>query len=63
MQCGSTRALALAVGFIVAAALPALPRAEAQSGPGWVSLFDGKTIGNEWDRVGEIRRASCRERV
>ena len=25
----------------------------AQSGPGWVSLFDGKTIGDQWDRVGE----------
>jgi hypothetical protein len=25
----------------------------AQTGPGWVSLFDGKTIGGEWDRVGE----------
>ena len=28
-------------------------RAAAQTGPGWVSLFDGKTIGSEWDRVGE----------
>jgi Fe-S cluster assembly ATPase SufC len=24
-----------------------------QTGPGWVSLFDGKPIGSEWDRVGE----------
>jgi hypothetical protein len=28
-------------------------RAAAQSGPGWISLFDGKTIGDDWDRVGE----------
>ena len=24
-----------------------------QTGPGWVSLFDGKSIGSEWGRVGE----------
>ena len=29
------------------------PRATGQTGPGWVSLFDGKTISSEWDRVGE----------
>src|SRR5262245_28092660 len=27
--------------------------AACQTGPGWMSLFDGKTIGSEWDRVGE----------
>ena len=27
--------------------------AAAQTGPGWVPLFDGKTIGSEWSRVGE----------
>jgi Domain of Unknown Function (DUF1080) len=50
----STRALALAGGFIIAtAAIYVAPRAAGQTGPGWVSLFDGKTIGGEWDRVGE----------
>jgi len=54
MQRVSTRAFALAVGLIIAAAaIHAAPRAAAQTGPGWVSLFDGKTIGSEWDRVGE----------
>jgi hypothetical protein len=51
---GSTRAFALAVGLVIAvAALHAAPRAEGQTGPGWISLCDGKTIGSEWDRVGE----------
>jgi hypothetical protein len=50
----STRAFALAVGLISAAvAIYAAPRAAGQTGPGWVSLFDGQTIGSEWDRVGE----------
>ena len=39
--------IVLAVTFTVAAATM------AQTGPGWVSLFDGKAIGDEWDRVGE----------
>jgi hypothetical protein len=43
----STCAFAFAVSLTIAAA------AMAQTGPGWVSLFDGKTIGGEWDRVGE----------
>jgi hypothetical protein len=50
----STRAFAFAAGLlIVAAAIYVVPRAAGQTGPGWVSLFDGKTIGSEWDRVGE----------
>jgi hypothetical protein len=50
----STRALAYAVGLIiVAAAIYTVPQATGQTGPGWVSLFDGKTIGSEWNRVGE----------
>jgi len=50
----STRAVALAVVLAVAAgAIHAASRAEGQTGPGWVSLFDGKAIGSEWDRVGE----------
>jgi len=54
MQRVATRAFALAVGLIIAgAALYGVPRAVGQTGPGWVSLFDGKTIGDEWTRVGE----------
>src|SRR5262245_56991426 len=54
MQRLSTRTCTLAVGLIIAAvALAAAPRATGQTGPGWVSLFDGKTIGPAWDRVGE----------
>jgi hypothetical protein len=49
-----TRAIAVAAGLVVAAtALQTAPRAEGQTGPGWISLFDGKTIGDEWNRVGE----------
>jgi hypothetical protein len=50
----STRALAFAAGLLLAAAVvhPAT-RAAGQTGEGWVSLFDGKTISSEWDRVGE----------
>jgi hypothetical protein len=55
MQRLSTRALPFAVGLIIATAaiLSVTPRAVGQTGAGWVSLFDGKTIGSEWDRVGE----------
>jgi 3-keto-disaccharide hydrolase len=50
----STRAFALAVGLVIAAAAIHLaPRAAGQTGPDWISLFDGKSNGNEWDRVGE----------
>jgi hypothetical protein len=42
----STRVFALAVGPAIAvAALHAAPRADGQTGPGWISLFDGKTNG------------------
>jgi hypothetical protein len=54
MQGISARAVALAVGLLVAAlSVHATEHAAAQSGPGWVSLFDGRAIGSEWDRVGE----------
>ena len=54
MQRVWTRAFILAVGLVLAAAaIYSVPRAAGQTGPGWVSLFDGKTIGSEWDRVGE----------
>ena len=51
----STRAYALAVALAIAAfaAIHAAPQAAGQTGPGWVSLFDGKAIGEEWDKVGE----------
>lgn len=48
-----TRALALAVGLTVVtyAAVQSAP-AHAQQGEGWISLFDGKNLG-DWDKVGE----------
>ena len=50
----SIRALALAAGLVLAVVtVHAVSRASAQAGPGWITLFDGKTIGAEWDRVGE----------
>jgi hypothetical protein len=50
----STRTCTFAAGLlIVAAVIYVVPQAMGQTGPGWVSLFDGKTIGSEWDRVGE----------
>jgi hypothetical protein len=45
------RVLTLAVG-IVASAFAASNGAQAQTGPGWVTLFDGKSIDN-WNKVGE----------
>ena len=45
--------LVLAIGLFTTAALHHAPPVAAQTGPGWVSLFDGKAIGSEWDRVGE----------
>jgi hypothetical protein len=54
MQRVSTRTFTLAVSLLIAAAaIYGAPRAAAQTGPGWVSLFDGTTIGSAWDRVGE----------
>jgi hypothetical protein len=54
MQRASTRAFALAMGLIVVAfaAIHAAPPVSGQTGPGWVMLFDGKSMG-DWDRVGE----------
>jgi len=45
----------LAAGLVVAAAatVSLAPQSIGQTGSGWVSLFDGKAIGDEWDRVGE----------
>jgi hypothetical protein len=49
-----TRASATLAGLVLAgfAAVQALPQAFGQSGPGWITLLDGKTMG-DWDRVGE----------
>ncbi|HET9904205.1 MAG TPA: DUF1080 domain-containing protein [Xanthobacteraceae bacterium] len=44
--------LALSLLGAVAAATSATPRAAAQSGEGWITLLDGKTMG-DWDRVGQ----------
>jgi hypothetical protein len=54
MQRVSTCTFASVVGLVAAfaAANVTLPAA-GQSGPGWVSLFDGKTLGDGWNRVGE----------
>ena len=54
MQHASIRTVALAIGLIILvfAVTHVAPTASGQTGPGWVSLFDGKTIGSEWDRVG-----------
>ena len=54
MRRTATHAITLALGLIIAVAvIHSTPSAEGQTGPGWVSLFDGKVIGSEWDRVGE----------
>jgi hypothetical protein len=42
----------LGFSVIAFAAIPLVPRATAQTGPGWVTLIDGKSMG-DWDRVGE----------
>ena len=49
-----TRVLTFAVGLIAAGciAVQFAPQAFAQSGEGWIVLFDGKNLG-DWDKVGE----------
>jgi hypothetical protein len=41
------------LGIVVGGAIHLGQQAIAQSGSGWVELFDGKTLGDGWDRVGE----------
>lgn len=54
MAAATTRALTFAAGILlIVAALHIAPRAAAQTGPGWTQLFDGKTIGSDWDRTGD----------
>jgi len=54
MQNRSTRALACAAAVLAAAfaATHFAPAAIAQSGPGWITLVDGKTMG-DWKQVGK----------
>lgn len=54
MRIASTRAFAGATALVVAAfvALQLAPPASAQTGPGWVTVLDGKNMG-DWDRVGK----------
>ena len=49
-----TRVLAVLVasGLAGLAALPLSPPAAGQSGPGWITIVDGKTMG-DWDTIGE----------
>ena len=53
MQRTPTRAFALVVGLTVVAfaAIHAAPQAAGQAGPGWITLLDGKNMG-DWDRTG-----------
>jgi len=54
MQPASTRVFALVTGLLAVtfAAIDLAPRASGQTGPGWTTLIDDKTMG-DWDRVGE----------
>ena len=53
MQGKLTGALALIVGLVVAiVTIHAVGPVAAQSGPGWITLLDGKTMG-DWDRTNE----------
>jgi hypothetical protein len=54
MQPALTRAFAMVTGLLVVAfaAIDLAPQASGQTGPGWVTLIDGKTMG-DWDRVGD----------
>jgi hypothetical protein len=54
MQRALTRVFAFTTGVVIAAfaAVVLAPPASAQSGPGWIQLFDGKNLG-DWDRIGQ----------
>ena len=55
MQRVMKRMFACTAGLVALAgtAVYLAPQSIGQTGSGWVSLFDGKAIGDEWDRVGE----------
>ena len=63
MRRASKRTFRLAVALVTAvAAIHDAREAMAQTGAGWVSLFDGKTIGSEWERFGQTNwrvRSRC----
>lgn len=45
---------AATAAFLAGSAILAAPQgAAAQTGPGWIELFDGKSLGDAWDQVGE----------
>ena len=46
-------AAAIGLSMLGLAAIGATHQATGQTGPGWISLFDGKTIGDQWDKAGE----------
>jgi hypothetical protein len=54
MQRVSTRTFALAIGLVIMAfaAVQFSPGASGQTGEGWITLLDSKTMG-EWNQVGE----------
>lgn len=54
MRRASTGVLGLVTGLIVVvfAAVYLSPQASGQTGPGWITLLDGKNMG-DWDRAGE----------
>jgi hypothetical protein len=45
-------ALLAGIAVVTFAAVQFTPQASGQSGPGWVTLVDGKTMG-DWDHVGD----------
>lgn len=45
--------IALGIGFAASVVFLWESPAVAQTGSGWIQLFDGKTIGDEWSRLGE----------
>ncbi len=55
MQHASKHVFALAKGLVVAAftAILVAPQASGQTGPGWDTLLDGKSMMGDWNRVGE----------
>jgi len=55
MQRALNRLFAGTAGLIAlaGATIYLAPQTAGQTGPGWVELFDGKTIGDGWNKVGE----------
>jgi hypothetical protein len=55
MQHTSKRVFALTKGLVVAVftAVLVTPQASGQTGPGWITLLDGKNMVGDWNHVGE----------